>query len=229
MFSYGGIAPNQPGIIFLELGLRRASLGLSCSVSAYETTSAHLCHSKATGPPIPLLFLLLLPPLSPGPSPSSLFQMQNKHRASLLRHFQAHHHQSSSRIQLRVPRSIRPTGAPVTGPRGVLASADLSLCVTCLRRRKEIWLMLFKLSLSEGRSYRISSLGSKCLHSAVLCACGVFERGLLSPRASESTLWFFKHLCKCVCVYVCVFASMQRSTNIILSAPSQGRRAASSE
>ena len=97
--------PNQPGIIFLELGLSRASPGLCCSVPAYETTSAHLCHSTATGnmtPPPPsfslLLFLLLsFPPLSSGSSPSSLFQMQSKHQASPPhptppRHFRAHQH-----------------------------------------------------------------------------------------------------------------------------------------
>lgn len=57
-------SPNQPGIIFLELGLCWASPGLSCSVSAYETTSAHLCHSTATGPP-PSPSSSHLPPFPP--------------------------------------------------------------------------------------------------------------------------------------------------------------------
>lgn len=71
------LGPNQPGTIFLDLALVGPDPGAMGLFHAYETTSAHLCHSTATFPLCLLLFLLfLLPDISLSPS-TSMFHVQH--------------------------------------------------------------------------------------------------------------------------------------------------------
>lgn len=96
----GGVGHRRGLMFFCEaidlinLGLfswSRTCVGPLLLASAYETTSAHLCHSRWTEAHPPFLVASSPRFSSHLPSPFfSPFQMQNKQRASLLQHFQAH-------------------------------------------------------------------------------------------------------------------------------------------
>lgn len=87
MFSYEGIG-------LISLGLFSWSLACAGPPQASPVQSLHmkpLLHiyvipQQQNPPPLLLPSLPRFPPVLP---PSSLFQMQNKHQASLLHHFQA--------------------------------------------------------------------------------------------------------------------------------------------
>lgn len=129
--------PNQPGIIFLELGLCWASPGLSCSVSAYETTSAHLCHSTATEPPSPSSSHL---------SPIFLQSSPLLHCFKCKINIKPRSRTIFRPVSAELEPSVKPV-VPLSRPRSM--QEWFSPFVPCLRRRGAE-LMLFRLSLSEG-------------------------------------------------------------------------------
>lgn len=137
---------NQPRIIFLELGLPRPLLLSLCIWNHFCTFMSF--RSKRTPPPPS-------PSFSSRPSPASVFQIQNKHQASLVRHFQGHQQRFGAECSFGFLQAL---SAPVAC-RNDLAPFGPGL----------------KLSWCETWSYHVSVLRSACLHWALFCTCGVFK------------------------------------------------------
>lgn len=104
----------------MELGLHWASSGLSCSISAYETTSAHLCHSSATGPR----------PLLPPPAfTSSLFPLFHCFKCKI--NIKFHSCVNIRPIQCRVGAEKKTSGFPrrtVVFQTRTCSRTDLPVC-----------------------------------------------------------------------------------------------------
>lgn len=182
---------NQPGIIFLELGLPRPLLLSLCIWNHFCTFMSF--HSNRT----PLL-LLPSPSFSSSPSPTSVFQMQNKHQASLLRHFQGHQQRFGAECSF--------------GFLGAFSTLALLAPVAC--KNDLAFLSPFgpglKLSLCEAWSYHISFLCLKCLHCALFSTCGVFKGACVILCLWINLMVFSVTLCECVCVcvFVCIHATL---------------------
>lgn len=134
----------------MELGLRWASSGLSCSISAYETTSAHLCHSSATGPrplpPPPPAFTSSLSPFS------FFFFYCFKCKINIKFHSCINIRPISEEFRERKSHSGAQWSSKPDPVEGLICLFVLDL------KRKEAKLMLLRLSLSGGQSYHICFL-----------------------------------------------------------------------